>query len=94
MVVSTWRAASREFRDDVVRVARDREPGVTVEQIARNFGGHPKLLFKWLSQADIDADVTPGTASTESAEPREARKLREAVVRHRRRSSPGWLTCG
>jgi transposase len=28
----------REFRDDVVRIARDREPGVTVEQIAEDFG--------------------------------------------------------
>jgi len=31
----------REFRDDVVRVARGREPGVTVEQIAEDFGVHP-----------------------------------------------------
>lgn len=27
----------QEFRDDVVRVARNREPGVTIEQIAKNF---------------------------------------------------------
>ncbi|MFI5490894.1 IS3 family transposase [Micromonospora echinaurantiaca] len=64
----------REFRDDVVRVARDREPGVTVEQIAKDFGVHPMTLFKWLRQADIDAGATPGTSSTESAELREARK--------------------
>ncbi|MCT2588259.1 hypothetical protein [Actinophytocola gossypii] len=31
----------QEFRDDVVRVARGREPGVTVEQIAKDFGVHP-----------------------------------------------------
>lgn len=31
----------REFRDDVVRVARRREPGVTLEQIATDFGVHP-----------------------------------------------------
>ncbi|WP_460675394.1 transposase, partial [Lentzea nigeriaca] len=37
----------QEFRDDVVRVARDREPGVTVEQIAKDFGVHPMTLFKW-----------------------------------------------
>ena len=41
----------REFRDDVVRVARDRDPGVTVEQIAKDFGVHPMTLFKWLRQA-------------------------------------------
>ncbi|MER7459969.1 transposase [Micromonospora sp. NPDC126480] len=54
----------REFRDDVVRVARGREPGVTVEQIVKDFGVHPMTLFKWLRQADIDAGATPGTAST------------------------------
>jgi putative transposase len=31
-------------------------------------------LSKWLCQADMDAGVTPGTASSESAELREARK--------------------
>jgi transposase-like protein len=41
-------------RDDVVRVARDRDAGVTVEQIAKDFGVHPMTLFKWLRQADID----------------------------------------
>ena len=44
----------RELRDDVVRVARDRDPGVTVEQIAKDFGVHPMTLFKWLRQAGID----------------------------------------
>lgn len=28
----------REFRDDVVAVARRREPGVTLKQIAEDFG--------------------------------------------------------
>jgi len=28
----------QEFRDDVVRVARNREPGVTLEQVAKDFG--------------------------------------------------------
>ncbi|MER6229144.1 hypothetical protein ABT169_08255 [Streptomyces sp. NPDC001616] len=30
-----------EFREDVMRVARNREPGVTLEQIAADFGVHP-----------------------------------------------------
>ncbi|MFI7575623.1 transposase [Micromonospora sp. NPDC049497] len=64
----------REFRDDVVRVARDREVGVIVEQIAKDFGVHPMTLFKWLRRADVDAGVTPGTAGGESVELREARK--------------------
>ena len=31
----------QEFRDDVVRVAQAREEGVTLEQIAADFGIHP-----------------------------------------------------
>ena len=45
----------KEFRDDVVRVARGRDDGVTLEQIAEDFGIHPMTLSKWLRQADIDA---------------------------------------
>ena len=64
----------REFRDDVVRVARDRAPGVTVEQIAKDFGVHPMTLFKWLRQADTDEGTKPGVTRNDSAELREARK--------------------
>ncbi len=39
----------KEFRDDVLRVVRNREDGVTIEQIAAaGFGGHPMTLSKWL----------------------------------------------
>ncbi len=64
----------REFRDDVVRVAQNRDAGVTVEQIANDFGVHPMTLFKWLRVADVNAGTRPGVSSTESAELREARK--------------------
>lgn len=64
----------REFRDDVVRVARDREPGVTIEQIARDFGVHPMTLQKWMRRADIDEGTKPGQTRAESVELREARK--------------------
>ncbi|MEU7761645.1 transposase [Micromonospora aurantiaca (nom. illeg.)] len=50
----------REFRDDVVRVARDREAGVTVEQTAKDCGVHPMTLFTWLRQTDVDAGAGPG----------------------------------
>jgi len=64
----------REFRDDVVRVARNREPGVSVEQIAKDFGVHPMTLFKWMRQADVDDGARPGTSRAEGVELREARK--------------------
>ncbi|WP_152631279.1 IS3 family transposase [Agreia bicolorata] len=63
-----------EFRDDVVRVARNREPGVTIEQIAKDFGVHPMTLQKWLRRADVDEGAKPGQSRTEAAEIRELRK--------------------
>ena len=64
----------REFRDDVVRVARNRDAGVTVEQIAKDFGVHPMTLFKWLRQADVEDGAKPGVSRSESAELRELRR--------------------
>ncbi|MFI0504230.1 IS3 family transposase [Streptomyces albogriseolus] len=64
----------KEFREDVVRVARNREPGVTLEQIAADFGVHPITLSKWLRRAETDDGATSPTPSGESAELREARK--------------------
>ncbi|MET7542656.1 transposase [Streptomyces sp. NPDC055059] len=63
-----------EFRDDVVRVARNRGPGVTLDQVAADFGVHVMTLSKWMRRADIDDGVKPGTTSQENAELREARR--------------------
>ena len=38
----------KEFRDDVVHVARDREPGQTIKQIAPDFGIAESCLRNWL----------------------------------------------
>ena len=64
----------KEFRDDVVRVAREREPGVTLERIAADFGVHPMTLSKWLRQADIDDGARPGRSRSESADLRAANR--------------------
>ena len=64
----------KEFREDVVRVARGRDAGVTLEQIAADFGIHPMTLSKWIRQADIDDGVRPGRSSQESAELRAANR--------------------
>lgn len=64
----------REFRDDVVRVARNREPGVTIERIAKDFGVHTMTVQKWLQRAAVDDGSKPGQSRTEGAELREARK--------------------
>ncbi|HET6295250.1 MAG TPA: IS3 family transposase [Kribbella sp.] len=64
----------REFRDDVVRVARNRDDGVTIEQIATDFGVHPMTLHKWMRQADIDEGTKPGKSTSDSAELQELRR--------------------
>ena len=64
----------KEFRDDVVRVARSRDRGVTLEEIATDFGIHPMTLSKWLRQAAIDDGEKPGVSTEEAADLREARK--------------------
>ncbi len=64
----------REFRDDVVRVARNRDDGVTIEQVAKDFGVHPMTLHKWMRQADIDEGAKSGKNTNESGELREARR--------------------
>jgi transposase-like protein len=67
----------KEFRDDVVRVARGRDVGVTIEQIAADFGVHPITLSKWMRQADIDEGTKSGTTTGESAELRRRNRLLE-----------------
>jgi transposase len=64
----------KEFKEDVVRVARDRGPGETLEQIARDFGIHAITLSKWLKQADIEDGIKPGVTKDQAAELRAARQ--------------------
>ncbi|GAA2748114.1 transposase [Terrabacter aerolatus] len=64
----------REFRDDVVNVARGREPGQSLKQIAADFGIAESCLRNWLRDADVEDGVKPGTTAAENVELREARR--------------------
>jgi transposase len=64
----------KEFREDVVRVARNREPGVHLKQVAADFGISESCLTNWLKAADVEDGVRPGTTAAESAQLREASK--------------------
>ncbi|MFN8038884.1 MAG: IS3 family transposase [Acidimicrobiales bacterium] len=64
----------QEFRDDVVKVARARPEGTTLEQVAADFGIHPMTLTNWLRQAAIDDGDRPGVTTSESAELRAAKR--------------------
>lgn len=61
----------REFRDDVVRVARASD--APSAQIARDFGISESCLYNWLKQADIDDGVKQGVPSEVEAELKELR---------------------
>jgi len=62
----------KEFRDEVVRVARSREEGVRLKDIAADFGITESCLNNWLAQARVEAQ--PLETRSELAELREARK--------------------
>ena len=64
----------KEFRDDVVRVARNREPGVHLKQIAADFGISESCLTNWLKSADVEDGIKPRTTAAENTELREAKK--------------------
>ena len=64
----------QEFRDDVVRVARNREPGQKLSQIAKDFGISESCLTNWMRQAEIEAGNKPGTTATEAEELRASRR--------------------
>lgn len=64
----------QEFREDVVAVARRRESGVTIKQIATDFGVSEATLQNWLRQADVEDGNRPGQTAAEAAEVRELRR--------------------
>src|SRR3954453_19370181 len=64
----------KEFRDDVVNVARNREPGQHLKQIAADFGISESCLTNWMKAADVEDGVKPGTPAGGNAHLREARK--------------------
>jgi len=64
----------KEFRDDVVAVARRREPGTTLKQIAADFGISESCLTNWLSRAERTDGRRSGPSSAELEENRALRK--------------------
>ena len=64
----------REFREDVIRVARRREPGVRLRDVAADFVISESCLIGWLKRADVEAGIKPGVTDAEHAELREAKR--------------------
>ncbi len=64
----------REFRDDVVRVARNRGAGSTLHQIAADFGISYSNLQRWLQKADVEDGVRAGPSDAEVSENSQLRR--------------------
>ena len=64
----------QEFRDDVVAVARGREPGTALRQIAEDFGISEGTLSNWMRAADVEEGVRPGAASDAAEELKQLRR--------------------
>ena len=62
----------KEFRDDVVAVARKGE--APLNQIAKDFGISEGCLHNWLKKADVDDGVRAGVTDGERAELRGLKK--------------------
>ncbi|SEE83456.1 Transposase [Ruania alba] len=58
----------------MVRVARNREPGVLLKQVAADFGISESCLTNWLSSADADDGGRPVAAGSENAEVRDLKR--------------------
>jgi transposase len=62
----------KEFRDDVVAVARKSE--APIAEIAKDFGISESCLRNWLAKADVEDGLRPGVTVAESAELRELKR--------------------
>jgi len=67
----------KEFREDVVRVARQGD--TTFAQLAQDFGISEASIYNWIKQADIEDGVRPGLSEKEAEELR-AVKRRNRVL--------------
>ncbi len=64
----------REFREDVIRVARSREPDVGLKDIAADFGISESCLNNWLKSADVEDGIKPGTTAAENEDLKAAKR--------------------
>jgi transposase-like protein len=52
----------------MIRVARNREPGVMLKTIAKDFGISESCLTNWLKAADVEDRIMPGTTAADNAQ--------------------------
>ena len=57
----------KEFRDDVIQVALNRDSKTTIGQIAKDFGVHEGTITKWTRQHQRRVRRTTRDASAQSS---------------------------
>jgi transposase len=62
----------KEFRDDVVAVARKGE--APLKQIAKDFGISEGCLSNWMKKTDVEDGKRPGVTDADRGDLREAKK--------------------
>jgi transposase len=88
----------REFREDVVAVARKGQ--ATLTQIAKDFGISESCLSNWLRAANVEDGKRPGVTVAESEQLRELKKRNRLleqeneVLRRARRTCRGRVCRG
>ncbi len=78
----------KEFRDDVVRVARSGEHGVPITDVAADFGVSESCLGGWLTRAERDDALKRGPGSAELAELAELKKRNRLLEQENRGAAP------
>ena len=66
------KAHPKEFRDDVIAVARKGD--VSIAEAAKDFGVSESCLRRWLQLADIEDGHRPGVSQADSTELRELKR--------------------
>jgi transposase len=86
------KAYPREFRDDVVAVARKGQS--PLKQIAKDFEVSEGCLHCWLKKADVDDGNRPGVTASEQGKLREARKRIRLLEQENKvlRRAPAYLS--
>lgn len=70
----------REFGDDAIAVAPRREGGVTLAQIAKDFGISESCLVNWLKADDVEGGRKPGASDADRAELRKLKRRNRLPV--------------
>ncbi|GAB3110923.1 transposase [Janibacter alkaliphilus] len=67
----------KEFRDDVVAVARKGE--TPIAQLAKDFGISESCLRNWLKAADVEDGIRPGVTRADSEELKDLKRRNRAL---------------